>query len=64
MAANIFATDIEDWVALTRAMRETGEQFRQGKIVLPQLADATAPARADAVHVDVSPAGAVPAGHK
>jgi hypothetical protein len=64
MVANIFATDIEDWVALTRAMRETGEQFRQGKIVLPQLADATAPARADAVHVDVSPAGAVPAGHK
>ncbi len=36
MVANIFATDIEDWPALTRAMRETGEEFRQGKIVLPQ----------------------------
>ncbi len=43
MVANIFATDIEDWVALTRAMNETGEQFRQGKIVLPQLAEAAAP---------------------
>ena len=36
MVANIFATDIEDWPALIRAMRETGEEFRQGKIVLPQ----------------------------
>ncbi len=35
MVANIFATDIEDWPALTRAMRETGEEFRQGKIALP-----------------------------
>ena len=34
MVANIFATDIEDWPALTRAMRETGEEFRQGKIAL------------------------------
>ena len=40
MVANIFATDIEDWLALTRAMKETGEEFRQGKIVLPQLAEA------------------------
>jgi hypothetical protein len=39
MVANIFATDIEDWVALTRAMKETGEEFRQGKIVLPQLTE-------------------------
>jgi hypothetical protein len=36
MVANIFATDIEDWPALTRAMKETGEEFRQGKIVLSQ----------------------------
>jgi len=34
MVANIFATDIDDWPALLRAMQETGEQFRQGKITL------------------------------
>jgi predicted PP-loop superfamily ATPase len=41
MVANIFATDIEDWPALTRAMRETGEEFRQGKITMPQVAEAS-----------------------
>ena len=36
MVAKIFATDFEDWQALLRAMRETGEEFRKGKIaVLP-----------------------------
>jgi hypothetical protein len=30
--ANIFATDLEDWPALLLAVRETGEEFRQGKI--------------------------------
>jgi hypothetical protein len=36
MVAKIFATDFEDRQALLRAMRETGEEFRQGKIaVLP-----------------------------
>ena len=34
MVANIFATDIEDWPALLRAMQETGDQFRQGRITL------------------------------
>ena len=34
MVANIFATDIDDWPALLRALRETGNQFRQGKITL------------------------------
>ena len=48
MVANIFATDIQDWPALTRAMRETGEQFRQGKIVLPQMAEIATPASAGA----------------
>jgi len=33
MVAKIFATDFEDWPALLRAARETGEEFRQGKIV-------------------------------
>jgi hypothetical protein len=32
MVAKIFATDFEDWQALLRAVRETGEEFRKGKI--------------------------------
>jgi hypothetical protein len=32
MIEKIFATEFEDWPALLRAMRETGEEFRQGKI--------------------------------
>jgi hypothetical protein len=32
MVGNIFATDFEDWQALLRAMRETGKEFREGKI--------------------------------
>lgn len=32
MVEKIFATDFEDWPALNRAMRETGEDFRKGKI--------------------------------
>jgi len=32
MVEKISATDLEDWPALLRALRETGEEFRQGKI--------------------------------
>jgi hypothetical protein len=32
MIEKLFATTLEDWPALSRAMRETGEDFRQGKI--------------------------------
>jgi hypothetical protein len=32
MVEKIFATDFEDWPALLRALRETGDEFRQGKI--------------------------------
>lgn len=32
MIANISATSIDDWPALLRAMNETGDEFRQGKI--------------------------------
>ena len=32
MVEKITATDLEDWPALLRALRETGEEFRQGKI--------------------------------
>jgi hypothetical protein len=30
--ANISATSIDDWPALLRAMQQTGEEFREGKI--------------------------------
>ncbi len=32
MVEKIFASDFEDWPAMNRAMKETGEEFRQGKI--------------------------------
>jgi hypothetical protein len=32
MVSNIFATNIDDWPAVLRALRETGDQFRAGKI--------------------------------
>lgn len=32
MVEKIFATDFEDWPAILRAMHETGEEFRQGKV--------------------------------
>jgi hypothetical protein len=34
MVANIFASNIDDWSALLRAMEQTGEEFRRGKITL------------------------------
>ena len=63
MVANIFATDIEDWLALTRAMKETGEDFRQGKIVLPQLTEAASPNHEVGMQQEQSSSSA-PAGHK
>jgi hypothetical protein len=32
MVEKIFATDFEDWPALLRAMQETGDEFRHGKL--------------------------------
>ncbi len=32
MVGKIFATHLEDWAALLRALRETGQEFREGKI--------------------------------
>jgi hypothetical protein len=32
MIEKIFATHLEDWPALLRALRETGDEFRGGKI--------------------------------
>ena len=42
MTAKIFATDLEDWPAMLRAMRETGEEMRQGKIASLPTATTTA----------------------
>jgi hypothetical protein len=36
MVERISASDLEDWPATLRALRETGEEFREGKI--PSLA--------------------------
>jgi hypothetical protein len=33
MVEKTFASHLEDWPAVLRAMRETGEEFRGGKIV-------------------------------
>jgi hypothetical protein len=39
MVEKIFATDFEDWPAMLRAMLETGDEFRHGKItLLPKVA--------------------------
>jgi hypothetical protein len=32
MVAKIFATDLNDWPAILRAMREAGDEFREGKV--------------------------------
>jgi hypothetical protein len=34
MIGKIFATDIEDWPAVMRAMRETGDEFRKSKVAV------------------------------
>jgi hypothetical protein len=34
MVTNISATSIDDWPALERAMQQTGEEFREGKITI------------------------------
>lgn len=47
MIANIFATDMDDWPALLRAMEATGEEFRRGKITL-QTSDYYRPATNEA----------------
>jgi len=64
MVANIFATDIEDWLALTRAMKETGEEFRQGKIVLPQLTAAASSNQELGVQQEQSSVTSATVGHK
>jgi hypothetical protein len=41
MIEKIFATEFEDWPAILRAMHETGDDFRQGKITAAQVSGAT-----------------------
>jgi hypothetical protein len=41
MVERIFATDTEDWSAVLRAMQETGEEFRNGKIATLSTISAT-----------------------
>ena len=43
MVEKIFATDFEDWQALLRAMHETGDDFRQGKVGTLTSAEASSP---------------------
>ena len=43
MVEKVFATDFEDWPALLRAMHETGDEVRQGKIALPPIMSASSP---------------------
>jgi hypothetical protein len=42
MVENLFATSLQDWPAVLRAMQETGEEFRQGKI-MPMPKNGAAP---------------------
>lgn len=42
MIEKIFATDFEDWPAILRALRETGDEFRLGKVA-PLPASTTGP---------------------
>jgi hypothetical protein len=41
MSAKIFATDLEDWPALNRAMKEAGEDLRQGRVIPLPIATST-----------------------
>lgn len=47
MIEKIFATHPDDWVAILRAMRETGEEFRNGKVAFAQTDGARANPRAN-----------------
>ena len=42
MVAKIFATDLDDWPAVARAMQEAGVEFRLKKNTAVQVADVNA----------------------
>ncbi len=39
MITRIFATNVDDWPAILRAMKQTGEEFRQGRIAVPSVSE-------------------------
>ncbi|MGB6724859.1 MAG: hypothetical protein WBE74_03080, partial [Terracidiphilus sp.] len=41
MVTRIFATNVDDWPAILRAMEQTGEQFEQGKIAVAGIGAVT-----------------------
>jgi hypothetical protein len=41
MSSKIFATELEDWPSMLRAMRETGDEVRRGRIVFPAAVNTT-----------------------
>ena len=43
MIEKVFATDFEDWPALLRAMHETADEVREGKVPLPPIISASNP---------------------
>jgi len=43
MVEKIFATDFEDWPALLRAMHETADEVRQGKVTVLPTVSANSP---------------------
>jgi hypothetical protein len=45
MIAKIFATDLEDWPAVLRAMQQTGDDLRRGKISVPPPRETTSALR-------------------
>jgi hypothetical protein len=49
MTAKIFATDLEDWPAMLRAMHEAGDDLRQGKIASLPASSTTASGQEQAV---------------
>ena len=55
MVGKIFGTNIEDWPAVMRAMQETGEDLRQGRIASLRKATTATPAVAQAVSVRQNP---------
>jgi hypothetical protein len=49
MISNIYATDLDDWPAVLRALRLTGEEFRGGKIATIPPPNTSSRASAEAV---------------
>jgi hypothetical protein len=43
MVENIFATHLDDWPALLRALRETGNEYREGRLEVSPKKSALSP---------------------